>query len=390
MIHRPQAHHVDVRPPRFSRILNQRHLHNAWTRYRSEVVRDGVERWQEFEGEWKRWLSTFTARDRATCAYGCWDLSKPGGGTRRIYRFPVEEKILHRAVAEALRPVAEKTLSPGCFAYREKHTTLGAVWHLLDRLETRRYLVRLDIARCFDSISHAQLFASLEKAGVDPELRQAIAWLLQRFPPDPGSGTGLPQGSPLSPMLSNFALSPFDHAIAKAGFPFMRYADDVAIGVSHCSEGEEVFVRAGRCLKQMGLQLNSSKSGVMPVAEAECLGFAFRRSYGGRWAPAVSPWNIELALQRVAEILQDHNAGLASRIIETAWQEWLAHYGKSGDREGLAAFRDGLIQLLPHRSPCKPQLSMPGEKPRRWRGKSGLRLGLLGYDGRVRTARIRH
>jgi RNA-directed DNA polymerase len=88
---------------------------------------------------------------------------------------------------------------------------------------------------------------------------------------------GVPQGSPLSPLLANILLDEFDKELEKRGHRFARYMDDVVILVRSPRAGERVMASITRYLnKVLRLQVNEAKSGVCRVKELEYLGFIFQ------------------------------------------------------------------------------------------------------------------
>ena len=88
---------------------------------------------------------------------------------------------------------------------------------------------------------------------------------------------GVPQGGPLSPLLSNVVLDDLDKELEKRGHAFARYADDFVILVNSQRAGERVMNSITRFLeRRLKLQVNTGKSKVVKATDSEFLGFTFK------------------------------------------------------------------------------------------------------------------
>src|SRR5690606_18539756 len=88
---------------------------------------------------------------------------------------------------------------------------------------------------------------------------------------------GVPQGGPLSPLLSNIVLDLLDKELERRGHDFVRYADDFVIVVSSMRAGERVMASIKRFVeRKLKLKVNEAKSQVVPVSRCKFLGFTFR------------------------------------------------------------------------------------------------------------------
>ena len=89
---------------------------------------------------------------------------------------------------------------------------------------------------------------------------------------------GVPQGSPVSPILSNILLDDLDKELEKRGHKFIRYADDLAIFVKSKRAGERVMASISRYLEcKLKVKVNQAKSKVSPVKKSSVLGFEIHR-----------------------------------------------------------------------------------------------------------------
>lgn len=206
---------------------------------------------------------------------------KPLGGQRVLAIPTVTDRVVQTAVTDVLVPVLEPTFEDVSFAYRPGRSVAQAV----DRIRVLRddgytWVVDGDIERCFDSIPHAPLLADLERHVNDPALVDLIAVWLEHAG---DNGVGLPQGSPLSPLLSNLYLDALDEdALAAAfgpGVRLVRYADDFVL----LCRSEKAAIRAlagvEAALSALGLMLHPDKTRIISFdAGFRFLGHLFVKS----------------------------------------------------------------------------------------------------------------
>ncbi|HOF05358.1 MAG TPA: CRISPR-associated endonuclease Cas1 [Syntrophales bacterium] len=188
-------------------------------------------------------------------------LPKAAGGFREIRIQNVADRLLQRAAAEHLQPVVDRFLSQSSWAYRAGLNRKGAAEALKAALGAGfRSGVKADIAAFFDTVDLSLLEDLLTGMfPFDPLPAELISWLRGA---NGGEGVGLPQGSPLSPVLSNLFLHRFDRDMEREGFRLIRYADDfVVLFPDRDQEGGLDAVTAS--LYRLGLTLKKEKT--LPV-----------------------------------------------------------------------------------------------------------------------------
>lgn len=177
----------------------------------------------------------------------------------------VEDRIVQRALVDALTPAYEALLNEAARAYRPGLSLQGTLARV-DRwlTEGRRWFVRTDITRFFESIDRERLLAQMATDGVDAvtvrrvrELLRAglvegLAWH------DPEGG--IPQGSALSPLLSNVYLRGLDEAMLAAGHAYVRYADDIVVLAADEAGAGDAALLLDTLVEQQGLRLNRRKT----------------------------------------------------------------------------------------------------------------------------------
>src|SRR5262249_51932254 len=122
---------------------------------------------------------------------------------------------------------------------------------------------------------HAPLLALLQQIIACRRTCDLIARWLASFS---RAGRGLPQGAPLSPLLSNLALSPVDHLIDGKQVRLVRYADDFLLMTRTRDEAEAAAERMAALIRPLGLTLNRDKTRIAHLDEGiRFLGFQFER-----------------------------------------------------------------------------------------------------------------
>ena len=142
-------------------------------------------------------------------------------------------------------------------------------------------MVDLDLEKFFDTVNHDILMSRIARRVADKVLlgligRYLRAGVMVGSTIEP-TDWGTPQGSPLSPLLSNLLLDDLDKELEARGHRFVRYMDDLVILVKSRRAGRRVMAKTSRYLtRTLKLKVNREKSRVVKVEELEYLGFTFR------------------------------------------------------------------------------------------------------------------
>jgi len=210
---------------------------------------------------------------------------KPNG-TYRILLIPtVMDRVAQTAAAYVLTPLVESELGANTFAYRHGLSRMTAA-HEIERLRNDGYhwVVDADISNFFDTVDHNLLFKRFHELCDDEELLKLIKkWLtadiVDGINPKVKNKSGLPQGCPISPMLSNLYLDKFDDRIAQEGFKLVRFADDFLILCKSKPKAEAALNLSKSALAELNLQLNNEKTRITTFSEGfKYLGYLFIRS----------------------------------------------------------------------------------------------------------------
>lgn len=211
-------------------------------------------------------------------------IPKDGNEFRSLSLPTIKDKIVQQAVKDLLAPLIEAEFLDVSYAYRENKGPLKAinrVHHLLAN-EKREWVTICDIDSYFDTINHDLLFSMLTEKIKDEKLLTLLRLWVRMGRVDKKMKwqdvvKGIPQGSILSPLLSNFYLHRFDSLMVERRFGYIRYADDFVILSSSEGEAYRALKETKAFLeKELKLSLNAG-SVVKKTSEGfEYLGILFK------------------------------------------------------------------------------------------------------------------
>lgn len=214
------------------------------------------------------------------------EIPKPDGSKRKLGIPTVLDRVIQQAIAQILSPIFEAQFHPDSYGFRPNRNAQQAVYHAQSEINKgKNWVVDIDLEAFFDRVNHDRLMEKLKDQIEAPDLLRLINRYLKAGIQQAGrkekTTQGVPQGSPLSPLLSNIVLNELDWALEKRGHAFARYADDCQIYVSSQRAGERVKKSIGRFIeKTLKLKVNENKSAIAPPWKRKFLGFTFSPQRG--------------------------------------------------------------------------------------------------------------
>jgi RNA-directed DNA polymerase len=193
------------------------------------------------------------------------------------------DRVIQQAITQVLTPVFDPHFSESSFGFRPGRSAHQAVRKVLKDIgEGYRYAVDIDLEKFFDTVDHDVLMSRVARRVKDKGLLRLIGRYLRCGVVVNGrlnqTTKGVPQGGPLSPMLSNILLDDLDKELEKRGHRFARYADDLIILAKSERAAYRLMASISRFLeRKLKVKVNKDKSKVVRAQDSSFLGFTFTR-----------------------------------------------------------------------------------------------------------------
>jgi RNA-directed DNA polymerase len=321
-------------------ILDYRNIQKALKQVTSNKGAGGVDGMQT--GELQEWLETNwigwkqsilegTLRPQAVRKV---EIPKPGGGKRMLGIPCVSDRLLQQAIHQWLSPLYEPTFSTRSYGFREGRNAHQAVLQAQLYLEEgKEWIIELDLEQFFDRVNHDKLMGTLAKRIEDKRTLKLIRSYLNSGIMEGGLVSvrteGVPQGSPLSPLLSNIVLHELDKELEERGHSFVRYADDVSIYVKSEKSAHRVMETLTEYIeKKLKLKVNRDKSQISRPMKSTLLGFSFYRSKD-KWEIRIAPKSLKRIKEKIRAGTKRHDpAGAEGKIkkLEAVIEGWVNYF----------------------------------------------------------------
>lgn len=208
-------------------------------------------------------------------------IPKENGKKRQLGIPTVVDRTVQQAIAQVLSPIYERQFSNHSYGFRPNRNAHQALNKCKDYItEGYRYAVDIDLERFFDTVNQNKLIEVLSRTIKDGRVISLIHKYLNagviignKFET---TATGVPQGGPLSPLLSNILLNELDKELEKRGHVFARYADDLVILCKSKRSAERTLESTVRYIEnKLFLKVNREKTVVAYISKIRFLGYSF-------------------------------------------------------------------------------------------------------------------
>jgi len=199
-------------------------------------------------------------------------------GKRQLGIPTVVDRVIQQAITQVLTPLYEPQFSAYSYGFRPKRNAHQALQQCLKYItEGYSYAVDIDLEKFFDKVNHSKLIEVLSRKVKDGRVISLIHKYLNagvivkhKFEP---SQQGVPQGGPLSPLLSNIMLTELDSELENRGHKFVRYADDMVILCRSIRSAQRILESITCFIEcKLFLRVNREKSKVCRISEVKFLG----------------------------------------------------------------------------------------------------------------------
>jgi group II intron reverse transcriptase/maturase len=284
--HGARVKHVKV----LERIYDPRRLRKAWQQVKKNAGAAGIDQMTVSDFEQRK--DELIARIHAKLKAGTYRfkpvrtvmISKQGSTKQRKLGIPVVmDRVVSQSTNLVLQEIFEPDFSQSNYGFRRGHSQHQAIYHVQDIVkEGYKWAVSIDLANFFGAISHNLIFKLIRRKIADERLVTLIARALKAGIRVDGrvekTTIGCPQGSPLSPILSNIVLNELDQELEQRGHRHCRWADDFVILLKSERAAKRVMEGiTGYLQNNLQLAVNKEKSRVAWAKDIAFLGFQILR-----------------------------------------------------------------------------------------------------------------
>ena len=263
-----------------------------------------------------------------------------GKGKTRLLGIPtVTDRWLQQAVSQVLATKFELSFEPFSYGFRPEKNSQQATSQALKYINNGyQDIVDIDLKEFFDEVDHMKLLQLIyNRVKCSATLRlirkwlRAPIWIKGRLHK---RRKGMPQGSPLSPLLSNILLDELDKELARKGLRYVRYADDFSIYTKSKAEARKVGNEVYEFLRdKLHLPINRDKSGIRRPVNFEILGYGFAAVYKkgvkGRYRLVVSAksWrNLKRKLKDISRKTRPMSITERFQKLSEVWKGWVNNF----------------------------------------------------------------
>ena len=270
------------------------------------------------------------------------EIPKENGSKRQLGIPTVVDRVIQQAICQVLTLIYEPEFSDNSYGFRPKRNAHQALRQCQKHItHGSSYAVDIDLEKFFDKVNHSKLIEVLSRKVKDGRVISLIhkylnAGVVIRHEFEP-SEQGVPQGGPLSPLLSNIMLNELDKELESRGHKFVRYADDMVILCKSRRSAQRILKSITRFIEsRLFLRVNKEKSKVCHIREVKFLGYSFYK-YKGEGRLRIHPKSVEKMKAKV-KMLTSRSNGRGNERRKLTLKQYITgwvQYFKLADMERL-------------------------------------------------------
>jgi len=271
------------------------------------------------------------------------------GEFRKLGVPTVVDRVVQQAIAQELSPIFEEQFSENSFGFRPKRGAHDALRQCQKNVNDGYvYVVDMDLEKFFDTVCQSKLIEVLSRTVKDGRVISLIHKYLNAGVVANGkferTEVGMPQGGPLSPLLSNIMLNELDKELESRGHRFVRYADDCMIFCKSRKSAERTLKNIIPFIEgKLFLKVNRKKTKVAHISKVKYLGYTYYR-YKGKCRFRVHQKSVEKMKNKIRE-LTDRNKGISNEVRERKYRMLKALGMEHWKAKELACSRKGYWRM---------------------------------------------
>lgn len=257
------------------------------------------------------------------------------GEFRKLGVPTVVDRVFQQAITQVLSPIYEKQFSENSFGFRPDRGAHDALKQCQTNVNDGYvYVVDMDLEKFFDTVCQSKLIEVLSRTIKDGRVISLIHKYLNAGVISRGifekTEVGMPQGGPLSPLLSNIMLNELNKELTRRGHRFVRYADDCMIFCKSRKSAERTLNNIVPYVEgKLFLKVNRTKTCVAHISRVKYLGYSFYR-YKGTCRFRVHPKSVIKMKNKIRELTDRHNGwGNEYRALKLTQfiRGWVNYFG---------------------------------------------------------------